>query len=217
MTGDGFDQAEVAASYDAMAQQYSELFATELARNPSDRRLLEELVAALPTVGAVADVGCGPGHGAGYLARQGIEAVGIDLSPAMIERARHLHPDVAFEVGDLRELDAGGPRFVGVVAFYSLIHLRRADVPFALAGIRRALRPDGVLAATVHEGTGEVHATEWRGEAVSIGAVLFSGAQLRSTLEAADFTIEQFRRRAPYEWEYPHDKLQVLARRTADR
>jgi SAM-dependent methyltransferase len=211
--GDGVDAGEVGASYDAMAPQYAELFDDDLARNLSDRELLDEFAASLTAPGPVCDLGCGPGHVATYLAGHGLDAIGIDLSPAMVEIARRLHPGVAFEQGDLRDLGAGGPRFAGVAAYYSLIHLRRQDLPGGLAAIGAGLLPGGVLVAILHEGTGEIHVDDWRGEDVDISASFFTEAELRRALEAAGFTVERLRSRPPYEWELQHDKLQVQARK----
>jgi trans-aconitate methyltransferase len=210
---DGFDADNVASSYDAMAPQYAELFADELARNPSDLELLERFVASLRGDGPVCDLGCGPGHVASYLTARGLDAVGIDLSPGMVATARRLHPDAAFEQGDLRSLAGGVRRWAGVVAYYSLIFLRRHELADALAGIRSALFPGGVLAAIVHEGTGEIHTDEWRGEAVNVSATHFSVEEMKRALSGAGFDIELLRTRPPYEWEYQHDRVQVLARR----
>jgi 2-polyprenyl-3-methyl-5-hydroxy-6-metoxy-1,4-benzoquinol methylase len=48
-----------------------------------------DVAAAAPVGGRVLDVGCGPGHLSIRLAREhGLEVIGLDLDPAMIERAR---------------------------------------------------------------------------------------------------------------------------------
>ena len=56
-------------------------------------------------VGPVADVGCGPGHVTAHLNKLGVDAFGIDLSPAMLDLARRDHPGLRFEVGDNRLQD----------------------------------------------------------------------------------------------------------------
>src|SRR5262249_22413251 len=57
----------------------------------------------------VLDAGCGPGRHALALARQGIEVVGVDLSPDFIELALQAaqaeHLPARFKVGDIRELN----------------------------------------------------------------------------------------------------------------
>ncbi|MGW4848298.1 class I SAM-dependent methyltransferase [Nocardia brasiliensis] len=55
--------------------------------------------------GPVADVGCGPGEVTAHLHELGVDAFGIDLSPAMIDVARRDHPGLRFEVGSMTELN----------------------------------------------------------------------------------------------------------------
>ncbi len=54
----------------------------------------------------VLDLGCGPGEHARFLASRGFEVVGVDASPAMLQRARATpSPPVQFILGDLASLD----------------------------------------------------------------------------------------------------------------
>jgi SAM-dependent methyltransferase len=53
--------------------------------------------------GRVCEVGPGPGHVLGYLRRKGVNAVGIELSPAMAARAARRSPGVVVQ-GDGRAL-----------------------------------------------------------------------------------------------------------------
>jgi SAM-dependent methyltransferase len=46
------------------------------------------------------DIGTGAGHHVNLFAQKGIDATGIDISPAMIERAQKLYPDSQFMLGD---------------------------------------------------------------------------------------------------------------------
>jgi len=58
--------------YDAVAEDYAERVAGELAGKPLDRALLSafvETVRAVGPDGVIAEVGCGAGHLAAYLAR----------------------------------------------------------------------------------------------------------------------------------------------------
>src|SRR6516164_9860929 len=87
-------------SYDRLADEYVRRIYNELKDKPLDRELLDLLAARLRLVGPVCDLGCGPGHVARYLHDQGVDICGIDLSPAMLEQARRLHPGIAFQHGD---------------------------------------------------------------------------------------------------------------------
>src|SRR5258708_764162 len=48
----------------------------------------------------ILDLGCGTGHLTSQIAAIGATVVGLDKSPAMIERARTLYPELRFEAGD---------------------------------------------------------------------------------------------------------------------
>ena len=50
------------------------------------------------------DLGCGTGTLLGELQRYGLRGVGIDLSPAMVDRARRKHPTLDFVAGDMCSL-----------------------------------------------------------------------------------------------------------------
>ncbi len=63
----------------------------------------------LPKGASVLDVGCGTGRHARALASRGYEVVGVDISPKMIDVARHLGQEsgATFVVGDARSFDLG--------------------------------------------------------------------------------------------------------------
>ena len=69
-------------------------------------------------------MGCGPGHVARYLQAHNVQVCGVDLSAELVERARRLNPGIEFQQGDMMALDIPDEAWVGIVAFYSLIHIR---------------------------------------------------------------------------------------------
>ena len=79
--------SEVQTSYDRLAPEYAARIYGELAHKPFDRELLDRFAESLAGKGPVCDLGCGPGHVARYLHGRGVDAFGIDLSPAMVEQA----------------------------------------------------------------------------------------------------------------------------------
>jgi cyclopropane fatty-acyl-phospholipid synthase-like methyltransferase len=97
----------------------------------------------------VLDSGCGTGEHALMLAARGHEAVGIDLSPTAIERARHKAAErgvqARFEVGDVLDLAALKRRFATIVdngVFHVFDDEDRARYAGSLA---EAIEPGGVL------------------------------------------------------------------------
>jgi SAM-dependent methyltransferase len=73
------------------------------------RGVAKEVVAAVedgwfPAGARVLDIGCGQGEIAAWVAGRGFPALGIDIAPAAIERARKLHSSIAaldFQVVDI--------------------------------------------------------------------------------------------------------------------
>ncbi len=133
--------SRVAREYDAVTRAMS------FGRDQVWKR---RLVQALPSLAAprCLDLACGTGDVTAALARRYPhgEILGLDLTDAMlaVARARHRHPNLQFQVGDMCRtgLDAG---CADVVA--GSYALRNAPVlDDALVEIRRLLRPGGCAA-----------------------------------------------------------------------
>src|SRR5918992_4840640 len=107
-----------------------------------------DVAAVAPDGARVLEVGCGPGHLSIRLARQhGLDVTGLDLDPAMIERAR-ANADrkedgdehgPSFLVGDVAALPFPDESFDLVVSTMSMHHW--ADPTAGMAEIDRVLRP----------------------------------------------------------------------------
>ena len=92
----------------------------------------------------ILDIGCGTGQLTAAITRAGAEVIGIDSSPAMIERARGNVPGLRFEVADLTEIEYR-EEFDAVFSNAVLHWVREADA--AAEAIRRALKPGGRFVA----------------------------------------------------------------------
>ena len=153
------------AAYDTVAADYATRLADALDTNPFDRAVLAlyaDLVRSAVPGGRtrVVEIGCGPGRITAHLAGLGLDMLGIDLSPAMIEQARRRYPDLEFRVGDMTAPDLLPGGAAGLVAWYSLIHVPPAEHPAVLAGFRRALAPGGHLLLAFHAGDERHHITD---------------------------------------------------------
>jgi ubiquinone/menaquinone biosynthesis C-methylase UbiE len=114
------------------------------------RRIAQDVAEAAPDNAQILEVGCGPGHLSIQLARRhGLHVTGIDLDPAMIERAR-ANVDSAgegagrrpgFLIGDVTSLAFPDESFDLVVSTLSMHHW--ADPTAGLTEIGRVLRPGG--------------------------------------------------------------------------
>jgi uncharacterized protein YceH (UPF0502 family) len=190
--------AHVRSSYDAVAADYAERFADELAGLPLETWLLDRVLAHAEGR-PVVEVGCGPGHVTAYLADGGADATGIDLSPEMVGAARRRFPGATFEVGDLRRLSRppASSGWAAVLAWYSLIHLAASELPGALAALARPLDPDGWLVVALHAGSEVHHLDEWLGHAVDLDFVLHEPASVVPVVEAAGLVDVEWYLRGP--------------------
>ncbi|MER5867562.1 methyltransferase domain-containing protein [Kitasatospora sp. NPDC002040] len=202
----------VRRSYDTVAEEYRGRIGDELAHKPLDRALLAALIEQAGPGAPVADLGCGPGHVAGWLAQHGAHPVGVDLSPAMVALARRDHPQLEFREGDLLRLPAADGEFGAAVALYSVIHLAPDEIRPAFAEIRRVLRPGGLLLLAFHLGTGVRHLTEWWGHQVDVRFHFLDPGAVEQDLTAAGFTVEARLERAPYPQEAETRRGYLLAR-----
>jgi SAM-dependent methyltransferase len=98
-------------------------------------------IAATASPGAsVLDVGCGPGHLTRRLAALGFDVTGIDLDPAMIERAA-VRGGGRYLAADAASLPFEDDAFDLAVSTLSVHHW--ADAHAGLAEIGRVVRPEG--------------------------------------------------------------------------
>lgn len=209
--------ADLQATYDGVAEEYVRRIYDELQHKPLDRQLLSELAARLQGQGWICDMGCGPGHVARYLQAQGAQVLGIDLSPAMVAQARHLNPNIEFQVGNMLALEVPAEAWAGIVAFYSLIHIPRAEVVNALREFHRVLQPNGMVLVAFHQGTDSVHLSEWWGQTVSADFIFFHISEMIEYLLTAGFVIEVVAEREPYpEVEHPSQRGYIWARKATE-
>jgi SAM-dependent methyltransferase len=199
-------------SYDRVAAEYEARIYDELRHKPFDRELLDRFAARVRDLGPVCDVGCGPGQVARYLHDRGVKVCGLDLSPAMVERARRLSPEIEFVQGDMTGLTAADESWSGITAFYSVIHVPRPEVARALCELRRVLRPGGVLVLAFHIGDEVLHLEEWLGQQVSVDFAFFRPEEMRGYLEEAGFVVEEVLTREPYpDVEHPTRRAYLVA------
>ncbi len=205
------------SSYDRIAEEYTARIADELKDKPLDRMLLEQFAARVNGAGRVCDLGCGPGHVARYLHDRGVDIFGLDLSPGMLEQARKLNPNIEFRQGNLLALDVEDGAWAAIVAFYSIVHIPRADVPQALREMQRVLKPGGLLFLAFHLGDEVLHEENCWGHQVSLDLVLFRRKEVERYLTEAGFAIEDSLERDPYppEVEYQSRRAYILAKKHA--
>jgi SAM-dependent methyltransferase len=200
----------IADSYDAAARAYAMHLAGELAHKPLDRELLERF-ADQTRPGAIADLGCGPGHVARYLADRGAHVIAIDLSPRMIDIARELHPGLEARVGDMTALDLPDASLAGAVLFYAIVHT--APEVLSFRELRRVLVPGGLALVAFHVGTERVHVDELFGVPVDLDFQFHEPAVVAAALARDGLPVIEHTVREPYpDVEYPSRRAYLLSR-----
>jgi SAM-dependent methyltransferase len=137
------------ATYDVVAAQY-----LDNARDRGDiLPHLDAFARRLPAGAIVVDLGAGHGIDTALLVARGLRAVALDFSLGMLRAGRVEFPGPRAQA-DARRLPLATASVDGVWANASLLHLTRAHAERALDGLRRVVRPEGLLHVSLKEGRG---------------------------------------------------------------
>ena len=128
-------------AYAREAARYSQ----EWLDQPPPNDLYALLETHLVPQGTTAEIGCGNGRDAAWLAAHDYRVCGFDASTALLAEARRLHPEIVFREATLPELAEIDERFDNVVCETVIMHLPAESIPLAVDNLRRLLRPNGVL------------------------------------------------------------------------
>lgn len=174
--------AAAADAYGRRATEYVDALGSMAAVHPDDRLLVETWAA--PIRGPVLDAGCGPGHWTHHLTSLGLDARGVDTTPAFIEHARSTYPGARFEVADIDHLPYPDQTFSLVLAWYSTIHHTPDEIHRPLAEFARVLARGGVLILGHFEGR-----TIQRFDHAVTPAYRWPTSELTALAEHAGFTV----------------------------
>ena len=136
----------VAAGYDRAAERHAEWAARVRVAERSE--YTERIVDAFPPGASVLELGCGAGGDTTRRIAARHRLVGVDLAWRNLELARTHAPSAAFLQADMGELAFRPASFDAVAAFYSIIHLPRAQHGALLAWVAEWLKPGGLLVAS---------------------------------------------------------------------
>lgn len=184
------DRTGQAEAFDVIGQHYDDAFPHKDGQLAAGRRLAD----ALPPGSRILDVGCGTGlPTARRLADAGHSVLGIDLSSGMLDLARKNvpAPNAEFRQLDVAALRAEGPggvgQFDGIAAFFALLMLPRAEIPYALRLLHGLLRPGGLLALSMVEADLDDAGIPFLGHTIRVSGYLRD--ELRQVVRDAGFDI----------------------------
>ncbi|MEV5961236.1 methyltransferase domain-containing protein [Kribbella sp. NPDC051952] len=193
---------DIQGSYNIAAVSYHEILKDYSGKDPWERATLDLFHEFVPT-GPVGDLGCGTGRITGYLAGRGMDVFGIDLTPGMIEVARREYPALRFEVGTLFDLPLKDGELAGALAWYSLVHTPREELPAVFAELYRVVRPGGFLVHGFKVGGGSRHLGNAYGHDLDLEVYTYDPTDILGLLTDAGFAehVTVTRARLPIEKE----------------
>jgi len=121
-------------------------FAREWHEQPPPTDLHEIVTRFFIKGGVTADIGCGSGREAAWLAASGFVAHGFDASRGLVAEARQRYPLLAFDVAELPGFaPIAANSFDNVLCETVIMHLPRADIAPSARRLLDVVRPGGVL------------------------------------------------------------------------
>ncbi|HEX9038045.1 MAG TPA: class I SAM-dependent methyltransferase [Ktedonobacterales bacterium] len=198
----------VAEGYDAVAERY--LTWSAAIPDASRVRYTQTLLDGLPPSAAVLELGCGAGIPTTQALAARFVVTGVDISARQIGLAHANVPTATFIQSDMTALDFPPDSFDGVAAFFSLIHVPRAEQAPLLGHIAYWLRPGGLFVATmgVNDTEGDVEA-DWLGAPMYFSH--YDAGANRRMVEAAGLRIVSAREETQEEDGQPVTFLWIVA------
>ena len=194
--------ATVRDVYDLAAPTYVQFVGTEISSATEwtlDRSLLVAFVELMKgrAGSRVADIGCGPGRVAAFMADQGLDVIGLDISQAMLGIARAAHPHVVFEEGRLDALPFESGVLGGAVCWYSIIHTPPDRLGDSFDELARVLVPGGSLLLAFQANAEPRHRADAFGTRLPLTSYRHDLKAVISNLEESGFRISTTVLRAP--------------------
>lgn len=188
--------------YDKSAQTYVQFVGTELSsatEHSADVSLLVDFIGLIKSqaISRVADVGCGPGRVAAFLADHGLDVVGVDVSRALLAFATTAHPHIHFKEGQLDALPIESGVLAGAVCWYSIIYTPPDRLSESFDELARVLMPGGHLLLAFQTEGEPVHRVDAFGTHLPLTSYRHDVQEVADRLTDTGFTISTKVLRAP--------------------
>jgi SAM-dependent methyltransferase len=146
---------------------------------------------------SVLDAGCGTGRVAVELARRGVDVVGADIDPSMLDVARGKDPGLTWVVADLAAVDLGRRFDVVVMAGNVMIFLEPGTEAAVVANLARHLHPGGALVAGFSLESGRLDLATYDAHTAAAGLALTErwATWDRRPFGGGDYAVSVHRRR----------------------
>jgi predicted metal-dependent hydrolase len=126
-------------------------------------------VLSLGPPGSVLDAGCGTGRVARELARHGVEVVGVDIDPEMLEEAERRAPELTWIRHDVALVDLGRVFDCVLMAGNLLLFVERGREGMVVSNLARHLTQGGLLVAGFALQPGELTVAGYNGLCYAAG------------------------------------------------
>ncbi|MCX6815937.1 MAG: class I SAM-dependent methyltransferase [Candidatus Aenigmarchaeota archaeon] len=199
----------VISVYNSIADKYSKLF-------PGKNKFIDLFTKMLPKNARVLDVGCGAGEDTKYLLSKEFRVESIDASKNMIFIARKNLPQQRFSVKDMRKINYRNDTFNGIVAAFSIIHLKKKDAINIIKKFHKIVKFNGVVYLALQEGKGEKIITEPLNPGKKIFVNFYTVLEIKNILKTSGFKIVLFKKGGPVnKYAFLNKKLFIIARKVS--
>jgi SAM-dependent methyltransferase len=137
----------VAQGYDHIAEYHSQW--ASRTRAEERQRYTTFVLEQLPPAAKVLELGCGVGLPTTLALSRRFQVTGIDISARHVALAQQNVPAATFLQANMTRFSCAPVSFDAVVAFYSIIHVPRAEQPDLLRAIATWLKPGGLFVAAM--------------------------------------------------------------------
>lgn len=185
------------ASYKETTKASYQATAKEFAQNVADLAPIGSIgkfIKLLPSEAKIIDIGCGSGRDAKIFTNAGMDVLGIDFCPNLIEIAEAYAPLANFQLMDIETMNLPPATFNGAWAACSLGHIPKNMILDVLKQIHILLKEHGYFYLALKKGTGEVLEKDARysGNHQKFWS-FFAESELKNYLESARFKILDFK------------------------